>query len=285
MTKALLAALALAACSHADPTAPVAADPKPEAAPAPPIPVGRWTSQTHCLVILENGDFELADKQSSTHGKTLVYGRYTQIPHDDGLHFDLAVDNVWQARWVSNCRKHVAGAQHLAEFTTAGVTWKPGLHQKVRIAANDGGQELDVCIAKECLTLHKDDDKPLVDADWRIPDADVARLPLDVPRRVDLHAQHTELAFRPAKDGDSWPRADAETQTIEVLGHDRFRVTLAPALDTAAAKLALWGTPIVQGAPIVLALHRLAGERLEVCRDRQCAIYTRRWDADAYDLR
>ena len=244
-----------------DPPPTIAPDPgiaeetEPARAPAS-VPYGRWTSAPLCLVLFENGDFELVVQRNMQ--KTLILG--TAAPAEDGAGVSLAVGRIWRARFTGRCR-HVHETGHdLDEYPALGRTFRPGETVALRLA-RPADDALEVC-AEECATLRRDE--AVLGEQWRSEEG-----------REGAPGTLFAIRFSPYPDlsirGRDGARSSGSSFTFAVTpaSTDRFTVEIAPTR-VGAPTPALFARPFVLEETRTFEARRLAGQRLVLCEAEEC---------------
>jgi hypothetical protein len=228
------------------------------AAAAPTIDpsIGWWRSDTLCLELFANGDFQLSVMEPGT-AKIQVLGHAKLA----GTTLALDVQRIWAGRWVSACRKtHIPG--HWADDTTAlGTTFTP--KQTSKLTFKRDGDKLELC-ATACATLHRE--TPALVGRWRrdgldSPDSPTKPWTTGEPLELDLHGANLSHVWIGTSDKKyDEVSGDGAATYVEP---DRFTVTVDKRTLTA---------------------KRLADEKLEVCEAKHCAVLVRQFDEYHYDL-
>jgi hypothetical protein len=248
--------------------------------------VGWWRSDSVCLELFENGDFELS--VMSMGPKALVMGAArvtgTEPPTTT---LELQVRRIWHARFTGRCRKVHELGDFVDEQRALGLRFEPGTPAAVKII-RVGEDELQLC-GEDCQTLRRA--VPILGARWR-------QAGLENPRTPTHPLEPGELLELDLDDtgGHVWvaqSRKDFATvygsARAESTGPDRFSITFEPNGTTDqedGAELSLWGEVPRTGQALVLRARRLPRQRLEVCNDeRSCATLERQFDAFDHDLR
>ncbi len=265
----------------ATPAAPPAAA-KPKAVP----PTGWFRSDSLCLELFANGDFELAVMGSGP--KVLVIGGAKLAEAGDGAFTaELAVQRIWRARYTGPCRRTHQTGDFIDEKQALGITFAKGATAELRLARKDD-DHVELC-AQQCATLERD--TPALGSRWRVAGLENPSAPTSAFTAGEL----LEIAIEPdgysahvwaAKDAKSW-NDPYGAMTVEFRGDDRFAIEFTPgdSGDIAGGARVL-GEPLVRGVPVTFAARRLPNERLEVCTTPDhCATLDRAFDAYDHDIR
>lgn len=243
------------------------ADP-PASQPSPRV--GRFESESLCLVLLENGDAELLINRQP---KLLVLGRATR----EGETLELAVERIWAARYLSRCReRHEVG--HWEERTRAlGVELRRGSTVTLRLVA-ESDDRVRLCAGETCETLTR---APLrLPSAWRAESRPAAAIPAGTLVQLDL-ADDGFLGYGTAEGvGRAYGAVTVTPAT------DGFEVAFEPERVDGEAPVVL-GRPVVAGTTRRFHVERLSGQRLSVrsegCERPACAVVlARHFDSHAY---
>ncbi|HET6584018.1 MAG TPA: hypothetical protein VFG69_11230 [Nannocystaceae bacterium] len=275
---------------HADAPPPEVPAAVPGAAPAksvqPPAvtsvtPVGWWRSDSVCLELFANGDFELSMPQATP--KVMVMGKAKVAETKPGeLAVELAVQRIWKARYTGPCRRTHELGKWVQSHSALGMTFVP--EQSVALTLKRlADDRIELC-GTECATLHRE--ASVLGGKWTRagftgPDStDLVRGDL---LKLDLDVDGYSSSLWAASDASSWV-SPLGTTAVESLGEDRFRISFTTREDQPGGELL--GAKLAPGQAVELSAHRLAGERIEVCSPaKRCATLERDFDAYDHDLR
>ncbi|RLB47387.1 MAG: hypothetical protein DRJ42_25505 [Deltaproteobacteria bacterium] len=255
----------------------------------PEAVVGRWTGDTHCLVVLANGDVELIVRDSP---KLSILG-VGSFSRDEAqtIMLRLTVAGVWAGRWISHCREHHETGRWKDETSALRAQFRPGeaTTLSLRLVGTD---DLEVCGDRDgaggCVSLQRH--APHLPASWSrrwqrrdLGLGDVAFLqlgPQGTLRYVDepeeLQSAYGEIVAEPeGGDGERW----------------RMRWT-ATRLDSGAPAppFEVLSAPVVLDQARELVGRRLPGQLLELCPASGCTghaccvVLPRQFDGYSYGV-
>jgi hypothetical protein len=258
-------------------------------APAPNAvaPTGWFRSETLCLELFANGDFELAMMGSGP--KVLVMGAAKLTASGtDAFTAELAVQRIWKARFTGPCRRTHETGDFVDEKSALGTTFTKGATAKLKLTRKDD-DHIELC-GEQCTTLARD--TPAIGSRWRIAGLENASKPevrftAGDLLQIDIDTETGYMAHVwAAKDATTWNDPNG-AMTIESKGDDRFAITFTPNdHGELAAGATVLGEPLARAKPIAFTARRLPNERLEVCTtETRCATLERAFDAYDHDIR
>lgn len=241
-------------------------------------PFGWWRSDTVCLELFANGDFELSVRGMGP--KVLVLGSATVAAADEaGQPIELTTQRIWHARFTGPCREvHELGTWVESE-DVLGRTFAPGSTTSMRVRSK-GDDQLELC-GVECATLTRA--TPSIGGRWRRPAGDDgASLGAGdlLELRIDGASGHLEVGV------DQERRSTVQgTVVVTSRGEDAFDLNFRPSAPP-DPPVALLGEPLAAGSARSFRLRRLPDQRLELCGDGgRCVALERDFDPYDHDLR
>lgn len=236
--------------------APVAPKPTP---PSPATPIGWWRSETVCLELHENGDFELAVMPPSL-PKIMIVGTATAMRDGEQWKIALTPAKIWQARFIGNCRKVVMNAKELAQQDVLGATLKPGEATQATLRIGD---DVTLCFGEKCETLRAE--TPTLRGRWRAPEfAKQDTWPKGTMVGLDIAGPSYTWGLHVGTGAKGYDSISGDQDdTVTLVGPDHYELTLGTRKFTAT---------------------RLAGHHLELCEAETCATLELGFDADRTDV-
>ncbi|MEJ7603548.1 MAG: hypothetical protein WKG01_37020 [Kofleriaceae bacterium] len=247
--------------------------------------IGRWKSESVCLELFANGDFEVSD--IATRPKVLVMGKAKLEPDrkTGAITLHLATARIWRGRYVSNCRKHHQTGDFIVTREVLGAMFAPNTTTKL-VLRRTSDTEIEVC-GVQCAKLTRT--TPLLGARWR-------RAKLAYPGSPETAWTAGELLEIKLDDmlGHVWAglankkfvAVYAKTE-VKYESPDRFTLTVTPERYDADQKQPprALGLAMSIGTSHELHVTRLAGQLIEVCAaPGRCATLERQFDGNSYDL-
>ncbi len=257
----------------------------------PTVLAGRWRSDSLCIELFANGDFEIS-LPSKTQGKRLIMG-LANISHKSEGKYILAlqVHKIWQARWTSRCRKVHQTGKWLDSAPVLGMILKPESTAPFKLSLT--GSSATLCTLEkpeECQELQKD--TPHLGLAWnakqrkdwaREPPANssapkngtIAGLQLGNPGSITIVSQPGELTSLRGE-------FSLRSTTADVF---QLRFTPDDPLPDAPALPTLLGLKLEVQSPTLFKATRLANQQIEVCgAPAHCVHLQRYFDAYAWDF-
>lgn len=233
-------------------------------------PLGWWRSDSVCLELFENGDFELSSRGQGP--KVLVMGRVEVVESAGNEQtLRLAVKRIWQTRWSTPCRRRHEFGKWANEENILGHRFSPD--EVVSITVERLGDDVLRLCVESCVELERD--TPLLGGRWSRPKSSNAEL-------VELALYETGQRLV-LENGSKVHKLRVQGEA-KFVGLDVFEITLIPMRSD--LDIRLFDTPVPDGQPRRLGARRLAGQRLEVCDEAgQCGILERQFDSDRTTFR
>lgn len=263
----LIASLLFACKSDKEPAAPA---PKPQlpdlpivapkaTPPSTAAPIGWWRSETVCLELHENGDFELAVMPPSR-PKIMIVGTATATRDGEQWKLALTPTKIWQARFIGNCRKVVMSAKELAKQDVLGATLKPG---EAASATFRMGEDVRLCFADKCEALRPE--TPTLRGRWRAAEwPKTEGWPKGVVVGLDIAGPSYTWGLHVGTGAKGYDTISGDQDdAVTLVGPDHYELTIGTRSFTAT---------------------RLAGQRLELCEAGTCATLERGFDSDRTDV-
>jgi hypothetical protein len=264
----LLVSILFACKSDKEPAAPA---PKPQlpdlpivapkaTPPSTAAPIGWWRSETVCLELHENGDFELAVMPPSR-PKIMIVGTATATRDGEQWKLALTPTKIWQARFIGNCRKVVMSAKELDKQDVLGATLKPG---EAASATFRMGEDVKLCFADKCETLRAE--TPTLRGRWRAAGwPKMEGWPKGVIVGLDIAGPSYTWGLHVGTGAEGYDTVNGDQDdSITLVGPDHYELTIGTRRFTAS---------------------RLPGQHLELCEEAgTCTTLERGFDTDRTDV-
>jgi hypothetical protein len=226
--------------------------------PSTAAPLGWWRSDSVCLELHENGDFELAVMPDGP--KVMIVGTATTTRDGEQWKVTLTPSKIWQARFIGNCRKTVINAKELDHQDVLGATLKPGQPASATLKLGD---DVTLCFADKCETLHPE--TPTLRGRWELAGYEKQHtFPKGQFVRLDIAGPSYTWNLYTGNGGEHFDsNSGDQDDTVTLVSPDHFELTLGTRRFSAT---------------------RLAGERLELCEADHCETLDRGFDQDRTDV-
>ena len=245
--------------------------------------IGWWRGDNTCIELFKNGDFELIDNRRP---KVMLMGKVGVTASAGGFSLALAVERIWSARYLSNCRKIHRSGDFKESHGVLGVPFNNGESGTLQLRRT-GDATAELC-GTVCEGVKRE--TPHLGARWR-------REGMDQPGHADSKWGAGELLELDLDEvsGHLWiGRAERKfgrltaRMATRYVGPDEFVVTVTPSryevdVDTLDESPGALGVTFAVGGTQELGVRRLSGERVEVCGPvKPCVTLKRQFDSHAY---